>query len=87
MLMWTQCKICEACQNARATVEIQSGFFLCDECEAVVAIEFREFELPPRRRLLIERPPQLAASFILSKASFVSSWHEPEQPDRSDDVR
>jgi hypothetical protein len=46
MLMWTQCKICEACQIARATVETESGFFLCDECEAIVVIAFQEFELP-----------------------------------------
>jgi hypothetical protein len=36
---------CDACQTARATVETESGFFLCDECEAVVVVAFQQFEL------------------------------------------
>jgi len=44
--MLTRCKICDACELARATVETESGFFLCKECEAVVVIVFQEFELP-----------------------------------------
>jgi hypothetical protein len=44
--MLTGCKICDACASARATVETESGFFLCEECEAVVVIVFQEFELP-----------------------------------------
>lgn len=39
-------KVCDACQNARASVETESGFFLCKECEAVVVVAFTEFELP-----------------------------------------
>jgi hypothetical protein len=38
--------VCDACQIARATVESESGFFLCDGCEGVVVIAFQEFELP-----------------------------------------
>jgi len=45
-LMWTRCKACDACQIAPATVETGAGFFLCDDCEAVVVIAFLEFELP-----------------------------------------
>lgn len=44
--MWTRWKVCDACQNARARVETESGFFLCEECEAVVVVAFLEFELP-----------------------------------------
>jgi hypothetical protein len=44
--MWTRSKVCDACQNARASVETESGFFLCEECEAVVVVAFQEFELP-----------------------------------------
>jgi hypothetical protein len=44
--MLTRCKICDACERAPATVETESGFFLCKECEAVVIITFQEFELP-----------------------------------------
>jgi hypothetical protein len=44
--MWTRCKVCDACQIARATVETESGFFLCEGCEAVIVITFQEFELP-----------------------------------------
>ena len=47
--MWTRCKACDACQIAPATVETEAGFFLCDDCEPVVVVEFQEFELPPRR--------------------------------------
>jgi hypothetical protein len=43
--MWTGWKVCDACQNARATVETESGFFLCGECEAVVVVAFTEFEV------------------------------------------
>ncbi|MGA7995115.1 MAG: hypothetical protein WCA28_09410 [Bradyrhizobium sp.] len=39
-------KVCDACQNARASVETESGFFLCKECETVVVVAFTEFELP-----------------------------------------
>jgi hypothetical protein len=44
--MWTRWKVCDACQNARASVETESGFFLCEECETVVVVAFTEFELP-----------------------------------------
>jgi hypothetical protein len=44
--MWTRCKACDACQIARATVETESGFFLCDGCDALVVITFQEFEVP-----------------------------------------
>jgi hypothetical protein len=44
--MWTRCKVCDACQTAPATVETDAGFFLCDDCEAVVDVAFQEFELP-----------------------------------------
>jgi hypothetical protein len=44
--MLTRCKICDACERAQATVETESGFFLCKECEAVVVIVFQEFECP-----------------------------------------
>ncbi len=44
--MWTRRKVCDACQEACATVETESGFFLCEECEAVAIIAFLEFELP-----------------------------------------
>jgi hypothetical protein len=44
--MWTRLKICDACQSARASVETDSGFFLCGECETVVVVAFEEFELP-----------------------------------------
>lgn len=44
-LMWTRCRICDSCQITAATVETESGFFLCEECEAVVVIAFEEFEL------------------------------------------
>jgi hypothetical protein len=43
--MWTRCKSCDSCQIAPATVETETGFFLCDECEAVVVVAFEEFEL------------------------------------------
>jgi hypothetical protein len=43
--MWTRCRVCDSCQIAPATVETESGFFLCEECEAVVVIAFEEFEL------------------------------------------
>lgn len=39
-------KLCDACQNARASVETESGFFLCKKCETVVVVAFTEFELP-----------------------------------------
>jgi hypothetical protein len=45
--MWKAFEVCDACRIARATVETESGFFLCEECEAVVVIAFEEFELPP----------------------------------------
>ena len=45
-LMWTRCKVCDACHTAPATVETGAGFFLCDDCEAVVVVAFQEFELP-----------------------------------------
>jgi hypothetical protein len=38
--------VCDACQTAPATVETDAGFFLCDDCEAVVVVAFQEFELP-----------------------------------------
>ena len=44
--MWMRWKLCDACQNARASVETESGFFLCKECETVVVVAFTEFELP-----------------------------------------
>jgi hypothetical protein len=44
--MLTRCKVCDACERAPATVETESGFFLCEECEAAVVIVFQEFELP-----------------------------------------
>jgi hypothetical protein len=44
--MWTRLKACDACQNAPARIETQSGFFLCEECETVVVVAFEEFELP-----------------------------------------
>jgi hypothetical protein len=44
-LMWTRCKNCDSCQIAPATHETESGFFLCDECEAVVVVAFEEFAL------------------------------------------
>ena len=44
-LMWTRCKVCDSCEIAPATVETESGFFLCEECEAVVVIAFEKFEL------------------------------------------
>jgi hypothetical protein len=44
--MWTRWKVCDACESARATVETESGFFLCEECETVVVVAFQEFELP-----------------------------------------
>jgi hypothetical protein len=43
--MWTRCKNCDSCQIAPATVETETGFFLCDKCEAVVIVVFEEFEL------------------------------------------
>jgi hypothetical protein len=52
--MWMRPKACDACQSARAIVETESGFFLCDTCEATVVITFQEFELPeelPGRRV------------------------------------
>jgi hypothetical protein len=55
--MWTRCKVCDACRIARATVETESGFFLCDGCEAVVVITFQEFELPSALPWVIEAPP------------------------------
>ncbi|HEY8623947.1 MAG TPA: hypothetical protein VIM74_08765 [Casimicrobiaceae bacterium] len=39
-------KVCDRCEIAPATAETESGFFLCEECEAVVVIAFMEFELP-----------------------------------------
>ena len=45
--MWTQWKVCDACERARATIETESGFFLCQQCETVVVVAFTEFELPP----------------------------------------
>jgi hypothetical protein len=42
----TRCKVCDSCQIAPATAETESGFFLCEEYEAVVVIAFMEFELP-----------------------------------------
>jgi len=53
--MWTQWKVCDACQTARATVETESGFFLCDECDEVVVIAFQEFELPSASPIADER--------------------------------
>jgi hypothetical protein len=44
--MWTRWKVCDACESARATVETESGFFLCEECETAVVVAFQEFELP-----------------------------------------
>ena len=44
--MWKQSRLCDACQNARASVETESGFFLCEECETVVVVAFEQFELP-----------------------------------------
>jgi hypothetical protein len=44
--MSTRCKACEACQVARATVETDAGFFLCEGCEAAIVVAFQEFELP-----------------------------------------
>jgi hypothetical protein len=43
--MWTRFKNCDSCQIAPATVETETGFFLCDKCEAVVVVVFEEFEL------------------------------------------
>ena len=44
--MLTRYKPCDACRSARATVETDAGFFLCDACEEAVVITFQEFELP-----------------------------------------
>ena len=44
--MWTPYKVCDACRAVRATVETETGFFLCEECEAVAVIAFHQFELP-----------------------------------------
>ena len=44
--IWPPCKVCDACQTARATVETNSGFFLCEDCAPAVVIAFREFEIP-----------------------------------------
>jgi ribosomal protein L37AE/L43A len=46
LLMWRRYTVCDACQSARATIETESGVFLCDGCEAVVVTAFQEFELP-----------------------------------------
>jgi len=58
--MWTRWKVCDACQLARATVETESGFFLCDGCEAVVVVAFQEFELPSTSPIGIEGPASSA---------------------------
>ena len=51
--MITRCRDCDACQIACATIETDSGFFLCDECEPVAVFPFQEFELP---QLVTDRP-------------------------------
>jgi hypothetical protein len=55
--MWTRCKICDSCRVAVPTVETETGFFLCRECEAVVVITFQEFELPDMRTADSIAPP------------------------------
>jgi hypothetical protein len=54
--MIMRCRVCDACQIACATIETDSGFFLCDECELVAVIAFQEFELPPSPQI---SPPRL----------------------------
>jgi hypothetical protein len=44
--MLTRHKLCDSCRVARASVETDAGFFLCDPCEDAVVITFQEFELP-----------------------------------------
>lgn len=44
--MLTRHKLCDSCRVARAGVETDAGFFLCNACEAAVVITFQEFELP-----------------------------------------
>jgi len=44
--MLTRHKLCDSCRVARASVETDAGFFLCDACEEAVVIIFQEFELP-----------------------------------------
>lgn len=39
-------KLCDCCRVARASVETDAGFFLCEACEEAVVITFMEFELP-----------------------------------------
>ena len=65
--MWTRCKNCDACQIAPATVETDSGFFLCDECDAVVVIVFEEFELSDGGQGLRQSVEQ-SAKILLSSA-------------------
>ena len=50
--LWKTFQLCDACRIAPARIDSKSEFFLCDGCEAIVVIEFEEFELPieaPRR--------------------------------------
>jgi hypothetical protein len=44
--MLTRYKLCDSCRVARAGVETDAGFFLCEACEEAVVITFQEFELP-----------------------------------------
>ena len=54
-------KVCDACQNARASVETESGFFLCEECETEVVVAFTEFELPAAPPISDWKRPQSSA--------------------------
>jgi hypothetical protein len=54
--MITRCRVCDACQIACATIETDSGFFLCNECEPVAVIAFQEFELPPQPAVTLGSP-------------------------------
>jgi hypothetical protein len=46
--MRPQTRICDNCRLARAMVETEAGFFFCDDCEAVIDVEFFEFEIAPQ---------------------------------------
>ena len=70
--MWTQWKVCDACQNARATIETELGFFLCKECETVV-VAFTEFELPAASPVSDWKAPAMADANRLRQIN-AASW-------------
>ena len=67
LLMWTRCKLCDACQIARATIETDPEFFFAMDARRLSSPPSRNLNFLQRRRLMIEGWPQFFGGLFLFK--------------------